>query len=70
MSRKKDMKRTMEIHKYMLDFQNKNEFSPTVRDVVNAFKYNSTSVAHLYIRRLLDMGYAIQKGHQIRAVEK
>lgn len=48
----KENPRVMDILLFIFDFKDKNDYSPTVREIGNAIHITSTSVVNYYLRRL------------------
>lgn len=49
-----------EVLQYLVQFQSKNGYAPTLREIANATNHRSVSTVHVIIRGLVDKGY-IQK---------
>ena len=53
-------KKERQVLEYLVQFQNKNGFAPTLREIANATGHKAVSTIHVIIRNLIDKGY-VQK---------
>jgi repressor LexA len=53
-------KKEREVLEFLVQFQNKFGFAPTLREIANATNHRSVSTIHVILRNLVDKGY-IQK---------
>src|SRR5581483_7279082 len=53
-------KKERETLEFLVQFQNKHGFAPTLREIANATNHRSVSTIHVILRNLVDKGY-IQK---------
>lgn len=49
-----------QVLEFLVQFQNKNGFAPTLREIANATGHRAVSTIHVIIRNLIDKGY-VQK---------
>lgn len=68
------MKKTMELklnmlYNYILNYRNKNGFCPSVREMCDELKINSTSTITYYLKRLEDFGKIRRGASKNRAIE-
>jgi len=66
--RKMNKDRAMEIYRTMTEFQHAEGFSMTTREIANKIGLKSNSDVSVYIRWLVENGYAKQRGNQSRAI--
>ncbi len=66
------MRKLKEHEQRVFDFirssLNENGYAPSVRDIMNALGYRSTSTVHLYLHRLLELGYINMEEGKSRAI--
>ena len=66
------MRKLKEHEQRVLDFiqssLEKNGYAPSVRDIMNALGYKSTSTVHLYLHRLEEFGYIHMEEGKSRAI--
>ena len=66
------MRKLKEHEQRVLDFiqssLEKNGYAPSVRDIMSALGYKSTSTVHLYLHRLEEMGYIHMEEGKSRAI--
>ena len=66
------MRKLKEHEQRVLDFiqssLEKNGYAPSVRDIMNALGYKSTSTVHLYLHRLEELGYIHMEEGKSRAI--
>ena len=51
------------IMKFLQDYQQKNQYSPSIREIGNFIGGNSTSLVDYYVRQLVEMGYLERDEH-------
>ena len=66
--RKMNKDRAMEIYRTMTEYQHAEGFSMTTREIANKIGLKSNSDVSVYIRWLVENGYAKQRGNQSRAI--
>ena len=66
--RKMNKDRAMEIYRTMTEYQHAEGFSMTTREIANKIGLKSNSDVSIYIRWLVENGYAKQRGNQSRAI--
>jgi len=66
--RKMNKDRAMEIYRTMTEYQHAEGFSMTTRDIADKIGLKSNSDVSVYIRWLVENGYAKQRGNQSRAI--
>ena len=68
------MRKLKEHEQRVLDFiqsaLEKNGYAPSVRDIMSALGYKSTSTVHLYLHRLEELGYIHMERSEERRVGK
>lgn len=66
------MRKLKEHEQRVLDFiqssLEKNGYAPSVRDIMSALGYKSTSTVHLYLHRLQELGYIQMEDGKSRAI--
>ena len=60
--------RAMQIYRLMIEYQFKEDFSMTTREIADALKLKSNSDISAHVRWLVSEGYVKVKGKQIRAI--
>ena len=60
--------RAMKIYQIMIEYQFKEDFSMTTREIADALKLKSNSDISAHVRWLVSEGYVKVKGKQIRAI--
>ena len=56
------------IMKFLQDYQQKNQYSPSIREIGNFIGVNSTSLVDYYVRQLVEMGYLERDEHVSRSI--
>lgn len=56
------------ILNYLIEWIAKNGYAPSVRDIMAAMGYKSTSTVHLYLHRLDELGYIRMEDGKSRAI--
>ena len=60
--------REQEVYDYIIEFMEKNLFSPTVREIMVELKFQSTSSVHYHIKNLEKHGYITVKEGEPRTI--
>jgi len=56
------------IMKFLQDYQQKNQYSPSIREIGNFIGVNSTSLVDYYVRQLVEMGFLERDEHVSRSI--
>ena len=59
----------MQIKNFIEDFVEKNDYSPSVRDVCDGLSIKSTATAFKYIQKLNDLGHIVKVSKITRAIQ-
>ena len=62
-------KRQKQILDFIISFQKKNEYAPTLDEISKKFKFASVSTAHFHITKLRDLGFLEKEKNKPRAID-
>ena len=60
--------RHRKIMTFLEEYQNENQFSPSIREIGNSIGVNSTSLVDYYLRQLTDLGYLERNDRVSRSI--